>query len=69
MRRQRGKTAGTFLGTPAPCEGTIRHERQQPRRDHPLPTSKQAIRHPNMLANLKELLDTLIRLTAEKSAA
>lgn len=52
-----------------PLARTIRHERQQPRRDHPLPTSKQAIRHPNMLANLKELLDTLIRLTAEKPAA
>ena len=52
-----------------PLARTVHHERQQPKRDHPLPTSKKAIRHPNMFDKLKELLRTMIRSTAEKAAA
>ncbi len=52
-----------------PLARTIRQERQQPKRDHPLPTSKKAIRHPNIFDNLKELVGTMIRLTAEQPAA
>ena len=48
---------------------TVRHERQQPKRDHPLPTSKKAIRRPKIFDDLKELLGTMIGLTAAKPAA
>ena len=59
----------TRLSEHWPLAKALRHERQQPKKDHPLPTSKRVLRQPEMLDNLTQLVRAIIRLTAEKSAA
>lgn len=52
-----------------PLAKAVRHERQQPKRDHPLPASKKTIRHPDLLDKLKDVLRTMVHWNAKKSAA
>ena len=47
----------------------IRRERQQPKKDHPLPTSKKALRQPNLLDNLEQMLTIFAHRETDKTAA
>jgi hypothetical protein len=47
----------------------VRRERQQPKKDHPLPTGKKDLRRPGLLDKLKQLVATIVhRETAQKVA-
>lgn len=48
---------------------TIRNERQQPKKDHPLPTGKKELRRPELLDNLRQLVATIVKRETAKNAA
>lgn len=47
----------------------IRRERRQPRTDHPLPTTKKQLRHPQLLARLGKLVGVVIKQVSKKLGA
>jgi len=47
----------------------VRRQRQQPKTGHPLPTTKQQLRCPNLLENLKQLVLTAVESNQTKQAA
>jgi hypothetical protein len=47
----------------------IRKERIQPTTDHPMPTTKQQLRHPQLLGNVKQTITKIVETTAKKIQA
>lgn len=47
----------------------IRRERQKPKTDHPMPTSKKQLRQPTLLDKLQQLANKVIEKTSQKTAA
>ncbi len=47
----------------------IRKERLQPTTDHPMPTTKQQLRHPQLLENVKNTIAKIIEMTAKETRA
>ena len=47
----------------------IRKERLQPTTDHPMPTTKQQLRHPQLLENVKQAIAKIVETTAKETRA
>ena len=47
----------------------IRKERLQPTTDHPMPTTKQQLRHPQLLGNVKQAIAKIVEMTAKETRA
>ena len=47
----------------------IRKERLQPTTDHPIPTTKQQLRNPQLLDNVKQMIAKIVEIATEKTQA
>ena len=52
-----------------PLAQTIRAERQEPTTDHPMPTTKNQIRHPRLLERIKQTVSKIVETISGKSHA